>query len=174
MISIPRIIRMLPAAMLCVAFAQARPLEEGAAGGTVTLREGTPALIGFAENISSKTAAKGDAVAFVLVNDINVGGLTVAKAGCKVIGQVAAVKKATAPGKSGALDVQLDYLAIGNAKVRLRGSKDNADRNGIQYSLPYHLKWPMGLLRTGDDIEIKQGTTLTVFVAQDISLPAAQ
>jgi hypothetical protein len=173
MIGISRIARMLPPVVLCFAATQARA-GVPAAGGAATLREGTPVAVAFTGNITSKTAAKGDPVSLELVNDLAGGGVVVAKAGCKVVGHVTAVKKAAAPGKSGALNVQLDYLEVGNGKVRLRDSKDKVDESGIQYSRPYHLKWPVGLLRTGDDIEIKQGTMLTVFVAEDISLPAAQ
>jgi hypothetical protein len=113
-------------------------------------------------------------VSLVLVTDLKMDGVTVAKAGCKALGRITLVKKAAPPGKSGALNIQIDRLQVGNQIVKLRGTKNKQGVSEVQYSRPYHLKWPMGLLRTGDDVEIKQGTMLTVFVAEDIPLPAAQ
>ncbi len=181
MTGISKMVRMLPAVVLCFVAGQARAwvfaagsdsweMSEGAAGGAAVLREGMPVLLAFAGSLSSKTAEKGDPVSFVLVNDINVGGVTVAKAGCKALGQVTYARGAAIPGRSGALNLQLDYLEVGDRKVKLRASKERAGESGVQYSRPYRLKWPMGLFRTGDDIEIKQGAVLAVFVAEDISL----
>ena len=177
MIAMSRMARMLPAVVLCFgavrATARAESMES-AGGGAATLREGTPVLLVFTAGLSSKTAEKGDPVSLVLVNDISIGGVTVAKAGCQAVGHTTYAKRAAAPGKSGALNLQLDYLQVGGEKVMLRASKDKDGETDVRYSRPYHLKWPMGLLRTGDDIEIKQGAVLTVFVAQDISLPATE
>ena len=176
---ISRLAGLLPAIVFCCGAVQARPWVampdggESSGGGTAVLREGTPVQLAFVQSLSSKAAAQGAPVSFTLVSDIRIGGLTVAKAGSKVFGHTISVKRAAAPGKSGELRIQLDYLAAGNERVKLSGSRDRQGASDIQYSRPYHLKWPMGLLRTGDDVEINQGTTLTAFVAEDISLPEA-
>jgi len=164
----------LPAVVLCCGMVQAGTQAESAGAGRAVLREGTPVQLAFVQGLSSKTAAQGAPVTFTLVSDIRIGGVTVAKAGSKVFGRTTYVRRAAAPGKSGALSIRLDYLAVGNEKVKLSGSPDKHGVSEIQYSRPYHLKWPMGLARTGDDIAISQGTTLTVFVAEDISLPEAE
>lgn len=192
MIGISRMVRMLPAVFLCLGSARAQPPalaagsvswemsgnaatvnpsgEAGPGESAAVLREGTPVVLAFAGSMSSKTAVKGDPVRFVLVHDINVGSATVAKAGCKALGQVTDARKAAIPGRSGALGLQVDYLEVGDKKVKLRASKERSGESGIQYSHPYRLKWPMGLLRTGDDFEIKQGTVLAVYVAEDMPL----
>jgi hypothetical protein len=164
---VSRIAILFPAILLAAAALEAQP-------ATAVLREGTPVAVVFGGNLSSKTAVKGDAVTLELAGDLTVDGLLVARAGAKVAAHVASVKRAAAPGKSGELNLQLDRLDTGNATVPLRGSKARGQKDGVQYSLPYHLKWPMGLLRTGDDVEIKAGTTLTVFAAGNIMLPAIQ
>lgn len=191
MIGISGMARMLPAVVLCFGAAQAQPSamvagsvaweigesaataipgEADAAAGAATLREGTPIALAFAASLSSRTAVKGAPVSFVLVNDLGVGGVIVAKAGCKALGQVTYVRAAAIPGRSGALSLQFDYLEIGGRKVKLRASKDGSGENALQYSNPYRMKWPMGLLRTGDDVVIKQGTVLAAYVAEDIAL----
>jgi hypothetical protein len=168
------VVRISPALVLCFATAVGSYAEDAPASGAVTLREGAPVSLAFSQGLSSKTAVQGDSVTLTLVNNLVVDGVTVAKAGGQVFCQASYVKRAAPPGKSGSLSLQLDYLQVGEKKVKLRGSKDKSGVREVQYSAPYHLKWPMGLLRTGDDIELKPGTTLTVFVAEDISLPDAE
>jgi hypothetical protein len=43
----------------------------------------------------------------------------------------------------------------------------------VRYSNPLRLKWPFGLFRRGDEVEIRQGTGLKVIVAEDCDLPAS-
>jgi hypothetical protein len=110
----------------------------------------------------------------VLANDITVNGEAVAKAGCMASGQVTGVVRAAFAGRSGRLTLKLDGLFVGDKKVKLRASRNGTEENDVQYGRPYHLKWPMGLLRTGDNVVIGQGTLLSVYVAEDIALPAAR
>ena len=162
--------RMLPSVVLCFAAAQAQPPETAAGATGPVLQEGTPVALAFFASLTSKTAVKGAPVGFVLVNDLVVAGVTVAKAGSKALGHVAYVRPAAVPGRSGALSLVVDYLEVGAGRVKLRASKERSGEDGIEYSNPYRLKWPMGLLRTGDDVQIKQGTVLAVYVAEDTTL----
>ncbi len=161
MIAISRLLGAALAALMCSGVA---------AGGETTLREGTPVLLAFADGLSSRTAAEGDRVTFVLASDIKAGTETVAKSGCKVFGRVTYVKAAAAPGRSGALTIQLERLLTSVRTVPLTASKDRAGEKEVQYSRHYRLKWPLGLFRTGDDVDIRPGTVLAAFVAEDVTL----
>src|SRR5271157_3617628 len=68
------------------------------------LAEGTDIPLVIDEDLSSKTAAEGDEVTFVLAEDVKVGNIVVAKAGCKAQGEVTNVKKAGMMGKAGELN----------------------------------------------------------------------
>jgi hypothetical protein len=138
------------------------------------LHQGTPVSLSFAEPLNTSTAAIGDRVNFVLANEITVNGEVVAKAGCTASGQITEVVRAALAGRSGRLTLKLDGLIVGDKKVKLRASRNGTGENDVRYGRPYHLKWPMGLLRTGDNVVIGQETLLSVFVAEDISLPAAR
>ncbi len=137
----------------------------------VVLHEGTPVSLAFAGAMNSGTAVIGDRIQFVLADEIKIDGTVVAKAGCIVFGQVTGVKRAALAGRSGEISLRLDGLLTGGKTIKLRGSKERSGPSEIQYSHPYHLKWPGGLMRTGDNVEINTGTQLTVYVAEDISLP---
>ncbi len=134
----------------------------------VLLSEGTPVFLRFDENLSSKTAAQGDSVQFVLSEDISVGNVLVARAGAKAFGEVSHAAKSEMGGKSGALNIRIEYLKVGDAKVHLRGSKGKeVDDNSIAMSMLFG-SWAM--LRHGKDVTIQRGTALNAFVADDVSL----
>ena len=86
------------------------------------LREGTPVSLISVEELSSKTAAGAGPIDFVLAGDIQVSGVTVAKAGSKAGGQV---RYASAPNAAGdALHVELEqvHLKVGSVEVPLRST----------------------------------------------------
>lgn len=141
---------------------------------TVLLHEGTPVRLSFADGLTSKTAKIGDPVNFMLASDIKVGDTVVVRAGSTAIGKVVSSRRAWAPGVSGALTLQVNYLEDGKGRLRLRGLKDRDGDSSIRFSRPYSLKWPMGLFRTGDNVEIAPGTWLTAYVDEDTALSAAQ
>ena len=93
------------------------------ASGKFKLREGEDVSLQFAQDLSSKTAAEGDPVVLTLVDDLKVGGVVVANAGSRAIGEVSKAEKSGMMGKAGELSIRLDYLKVGDEKVKLRGTK---------------------------------------------------
>jgi hypothetical protein len=142
------------------------------AAGRYMLHEGDDVPLKFAQDISSKTAAEGDPVMFVLANDLTVGNVVVAKAGCKAYGEVTNAKKSGMMGKGGELSIRLDHLKVGDSKVRLRGTKgkEGKDATGSTVALTV-LFGPIGLIKHGHNIDIKDGTALLAYVADDVALP---
>lgn len=100
-------------------YAQSVPAD----AGKLTLREGVEAPLAFTEPLSSKTATEGDPIVLVLTDDIKVGDIVVARAGCKAFGEITNAKKSGMMGKAGELSVRLNYLKVGDQKVKLRGTK---------------------------------------------------
>lgn len=139
------------------------------------LKEGTEVKLKFADAISSKTAAEDDTVNLVLDEDLKVGDTVVAKSGAKAIGKVTHTKKAGMMGKAGELNMRLEYLKVGDLRVRLRGNKgkEGEGKEGTAIVLTV-LFGPLGLLKKGKNIEIKEGTSLNAFVDEDIKMPAVK
>jgi hypothetical protein len=148
--------------------------DEAAAGssGKVVLKEGTEVKLKFADDISSKTANEGDPVNLILDEDIKVGDVVVAKAGCKAVGEITHAKKAGMMGKAGELNMRLEHLKVGDDKVKLRGSKgkEGEGKEGTTVALTV-LFGPIGLIKHGKNVEVKSGTPLTAYVDDDVSLP---
>lgn len=146
--------------------------SQGAPAGTgVVLREGTEVKLKFAEAISSKTATTDDPVTLILDEDLKVGDVIVAKSGSKALATVSNAKKAGMMGKGGELNIRLETLRAGDAKIHLRGTKARAgdDKMGATVALTV-LFGPIGLIKHGKNIDIKEGTPLTSYVADDITL----
>jgi len=156
------------------AAAPAPATEAPVPAGKLNLTEGSDVALKFAQDLSSKTATEGDPVEFVLDQDLVVNNVVVARAGSKAVGEVTHAKKAGMMGKGGELNIRLDYLRAGDARIMLRGSKgrEGDDKTGTAVALTV-LFGPIGLIKHGKDIEIKQGTPLTAYVAADIALPPA-
>lgn len=150
------------------------PATSSTPGDKYVLREGDDVPLKFAQDLSSKTAAEGDPVKFVLANDLTVGGVVVAKAGSKAYGEVTNVKKSGMMGKAGELNIRLDHLRVGDTKVRLRGAKGKEGNSGTSGAIVLTVLFgPIGLIKHGHNIDIKEGTALTAYAAEEVPLPAA-
>lgn len=144
------------------------------ANGRYLLRDGEDVQLKFAQDISSKTASDGDSVMFTLDEDLKVGGVVVAKSGAKAVGEVVNAKKSGMMGKAGELNIRLDYLKVGDTKVRLRGNKGKEGESGTTSAVVLTVLFgPIGLIKHGKNIDIKQGAPLKVYVSEDTALPPA-
>lgn len=144
------------------------------ANGMYKLREGEDVNLAFAQDLSSKTAVDGDPVTLTLVDDLKVGGVVVARAGSKATGEVTNAKKSGMMGKAGELNLRLNYIKVGDNKIRLRGTKGKEGESGTTGAVVLTVLFgPIGLIKHGKNVEIKQGTSLKAFVSDDISLPPA-
>jgi hypothetical protein len=141
----------------------------------LVLKDGSDVKLKFAEAVSSKTATEGDSVNLVLDEDLKVGNVVVAKAGSKAVGTVTHAKKAGMMGKAGELNMRLEYLKVGDDRVKIRGSKgkEGEGKEGTAVALTV-LFGPLGLIKHGKNVDVKEGTQLTAFVDQDYPIPAAK
>jgi len=140
----------------------------------VLLAEGTDVYLTFDEDLSSKTAQEGDEVAFVLAEDLKVGDIVVARAGARAVGEVTNAQKSEMMGKGGELNIRLDYLKVGTARVHLRGTKGGEGNSGLGGAIALSmLVGVFGLLHHGKEVKVQRGTALHAYVSEDISLPPA-
>jgi hypothetical protein len=145
------------------------------AAGPLVLKEGSDVHLKFAQSLSSKTAAEGDPVNLVLDEDLKVGDVVVAKAGSKVVGTISHAKKAGMIGKAGELNMRLEYVILPDGHLRLRGSKgkEGEGKEGTAVALTV-LFGPIGLIKHGKEVEIKEGTPLPAFTDENYTVPVAK
>jgi hypothetical protein len=141
----------------------------------LVLKDGSDVHLKFAEAISSKTATEGDPINLVLDEDLKIGDLVVAKAGAKAVGTVTHAKKAGMMGKAGELNMRLEYLIIGDERVHIRGSKgkEGEGKEGTAVALTV-LFGPIGLIKHGKNVDVKEGTPLLAYLDQDYAVTGAK
>jgi hypothetical protein len=149
--------------------------EPAAATDKLVLKDGSDVHLKFAESVSSKTATEGDTINLLLDEDLKIGNVVVAKAGTKAVGTVTHAKKAGMMGKAGELNMRLEYLKVGDERVKIRGSKgkEGEGKEGTAVVLTV-LFGPLGLIKHGKNVDVKEGTPLTAFLDQDYTIPAAK
>lgn len=151
---------------------QQTQIQDSAPPVKLILKEGIDVKLKFAQSLSSKTAQEGDSVNLVLDEDLKVGDVTVAKAGAKAVGTITNSKKAGMMGKAGELNMRLEYVIVADSRVRLRGSKgrEGEGKEGTAVALTV-LFGPIGLIKHGKNVEIKEGTPIAAYVDQDFTVP---
>jgi hypothetical protein len=151
------------------------PAQAAEAPAKLTLKEGMDVKLKFAQDLSSKTATDDDPVNLVLDEDLKVGEVTVVKAGAKALGTVTHAKKAGMMGKGGELNLRLEYLVTGDSRMRLRGTKGKEGEGKVGAAVALTVLFgPIGLIKHGKNVEVKQGTPLLAYVDQDFTLSAAK
>jgi len=139
----------------------------------VILKEGADVNLKFAQDVNSKTANDDDPVALVLDQDIKIGDMVVVKAGAKAVGTITHAKKAGMLGKAGELNMRLDYLITDSGRLRLRGTKGKEGEGKVGATVALTVLFgPIGLIKHGKNVEIKQGTPLLVYTDENYEVPA--
>ena len=141
----------------------------------LVVKEGTDVNLKFGQDLSSKTATEDDPINLVLADDLKVGDVVVAKAGTKAVGTITHSKKAGMMGKAGELNMRLQYLLVGDSRMKLRGSKgkEGEGKEGATVALTV-LFGPIGLIKHGKNVEIKEGTPIKAYVDENFDVPAAK
>jgi hypothetical protein len=139
----------------------------------LVLKEGADVQLKFAQDLNSKTANDDDTVSLVLDQDIKVGDVVVVKAGARAVGTITHAKKAGMMGKAGELNMKLDYLILEEGHLRLRGTKGKEGEGKVGETVALTVLFgPIGLIKHGKNVEIKQGTPLLVYTDENYVVPA--
>ena len=139
----------------------------------LVLKEGADVNLKFAQDLSSKTVADDDPVSLVLDQDIKIGEVVVVKAGAKAVGTITHAKRAGMMGKAGELNMRLDFLIVNDGRLRLRGTKRKEGEGKVGATVALTVLFgPIGLIKHGKNVEIKQGTPLLVYTDENYDVPA--
>jgi len=140
----------------------------------VVLPDGTEFNVVTTEDISSKTAAEGDAVTFKVEEDVKINGKVLIAKDAIVKGTVSMVEQKGRMGKAGKLGIRIESTkTVDGQKLKLRASKgkegEDKTTNVILLSV---LLSPFFLLKHGKDAVIKAGTKLKVYTDQELKVQA--
>jgi len=139
---------------------------------SVRLAEGTELKLQFEDALSSGSAVVGDRFTISLAEPLTIAPGVVLPAGLRGVGEVTAAEKKGMMGKGGALSVRVDYLKVGETRIRLRGAQGGAGSNAEGATITLVVLFgPLGLLKHGHDMEIPKGQALKAYVDEDVNLP---
>jgi hypothetical protein len=109
----------------------------------LVIPEGTPVHLRLAETVSSADARVGDRLNFIVLEDVNVDGVTLIRSGAKAWGSVTAVRGKRPFGVPGRLTLQADSVELTNGEKALL-------RNGMEFKGRRHLvRMAAGMIVTG-------------------------
>lgn len=128
--------------------------RESAAGATL-LQEGTPVTLIAADGFTADRAAPGQAVTFVLAQNVTVDGDVLARTGDVATGYVAQVTTAKTPGEAMSVALEQVILHAGNVGVPLRGNQARG------------VAGPMQLKELTESGKVE----VTLFVAENVEFP---
>lgn len=174
-ISFALLMVLLPAYSLPLAAANRHEkLEKISQGVEVVLPDGTEFTVVTTDELSSKTAAEGDAVTFKVEEDVKINGRVVIAKDTIVKGTVSTVEQKGRMGKAGKLGIRVESTkTVDGQKLKLRASKgkegEDKTTNVVLLSV---LVSPLFLLKHGKDAVIKPGTKLKVFSDQELKVLA--
>ncbi len=149
----------------------ASALFANAAQAAVKVPEGTEFPMRLDDKLSSKTSAEGDRFTVTLAEDVKLPDGTLLKEGYKGVGEITKLEKNGMLGKSGEINVRLNYLKVGDSRIHLRASK-GSEGKGNTGNLVTAIVFGgvFGLLVKGHSAEIPKGATVTAFADEDTML----
>ncbi len=142
----------------------------------VQLPAGAKVKVEFVQDVSSKYVKPGDLVPIKLVDNIDVGGITLVKTGAAGSARVVSVKKAGKPGKPGSVELQLvelspegSYKSLDGSRIQLEAADGPIIANGKSKKT---MSWLLifGLFIKGTEGVIPAGHMVDATVKNDVMI----
>lgn len=146
---------------------------------TIVIPAGTPVRVRIAETISSATAKVGNAVMFEVIDPITINEKVVIPNGTKAVGTVTVAEPKRRMGRSGKLDLTLSHIiASDGSKILITADQKAASGSNVgktavataAVGVLFFPAAPLLLLVHGKDVNITQGTPVTVYINGDHKL----
>ena len=115
----------------------------------------------FAEAVSSATSNEGDRINLRVDEAVKVDGITVIHSGAMAVGTVTSAHKRGFMGKAGDLNISLDYVKVGDERVRVRANKGKEGEGRIGSTVALTVLFgPLGLLKRSRTWRLRQARPL--------------
>jgi hypothetical protein len=148
----------------------------------LVLKEDTPVKLRIMQTISSGTSKLNDKVDFEVIEEVKVNDLVVISQGGMAIATVTEARTKKSFGRSGKLNVNIDYVRLSNGdKALLRavkggsGGSRTAVMTGavVATAIVFFPAAPLFFFIKGKNIIIPKGTEITAYVAADTAIVSA-
>ena len=135
------------------------------------IEKGTEVDLVFAQSVSSKHAVVGEKVELRVANDVYFLSHVVIPKGARVLGTVVQGKKNEKRGNAKDLAVSVDYILVGDKKVKLTGVQEQKKKTNAGAATASAIAFGLsGLLIYMESREawIREGTPVTGYVAEQV------
>lgn len=137
----------------------------------IKVPEGTEIRCILGERLSSSTNAAGDTFTIILDEEVKLPDGTVLRPGYTGRGEVSEAEHNGMLGKSGQLNIRLDYLKIGPERIHLMANKSGEGKSGVTNTVVATVfLGPLGLLVHGHSVVYPKGTPVLAYVDEDTEL----
>jgi len=159
----------------CMLFALAGQAMAQAPSTLVSLPRDTEIRLKMAQTLTSKHAYVGERVELVVAEDVTVGDALLVPKGTRVLGTVHFGKtKEGDKNNPHRVVIQIDYVRLGDRRILLSGM--HSDKGTVKKGTVVASAILLGLsgvliAMNSRTAEIKEGTEITAFVAEDVELP---
>lgn len=136
------------------------------------LKRGRTVDVRFRESLRPSGMSNGQRVELEVADDVLVAGRVVVREGAGVVGHVEEVKRRQAAGVPARLDIVIDLTqAVSGEVVPLSGIYSTKGTDRRIEAAGIAIFWcVLGLLIPGENVLIAEGTIVTCFVREDISI----
>lgn len=163
----------LAAIMLLGSPARGQPAQSverpsSAASGQATIPAGTSVTLRIKQQVSSRTAKRGDLFEIELVNDLYVDSAPIIPAGIKGVAQVVHASPKGFGGRAGELIVAARYLESDGRRIALRKTKfSSAGSDNAGAAIATTIAAPViGLFVTGTSVDLPVGSIIVAETAE--------
>ena len=137
------------------------------------LKDGTPIKLRLVNKLDSRMSKDGDAIAFEIVNDVVLGGVTILHRGDPASGVVVQSVSSKRMGRAGRLNFAVKDIKLRDSSAiqvrafnRESGDGHTAEMVGYMLTMPMAAA-PFFLLIRGEDTTFPRGTEINAFVNGD-------
>jgi hypothetical protein len=153
---------------------------QGSQPGKLLVKDATPIKMKLKRGVYSQYAKVGDAVDYLVDEELVLDGKTIVPENSIVVGKVVSAEHKRTMGRGGKIDISADSIKLFNGQSiplrafqHARGGGQGLDMSGEMLaaaSLTLGVGAPFVLFKHGKDIEIRQGSSFTAFVNGDVWL----
>jgi hypothetical protein len=153
--------------------APALPDPAAALAPGLVLPKGTMVRLMVLKEVNSRDNKPGDRFVLRVDEDVRVGSVTVVPTGAKAWGELVAIERTGAAGKSGKLNARLLYLEAAGRRIDLQGERQSAGNGGTGQAVAGVVAFGLfGLLMKGNNASLKAGEILNGYTLADTPVDA--
>lgn len=136
------------------------------------LPAGTPIALEMVQTVTTQGNSwdEGDEFTLTVSDDVLIGEYVVIPKGTLAFGHVRWATGRGAFGKSGKIEIEIDYLLLGGKQVKLAGMHREEGRGGLQSAGTVIAAGPLAGFITGESGEIARGSLLTAYLVDNLGV----